>query len=153
MYPYYLTVRQMGGTMQTAGFKDYAAFLSNLEKAINGEAEAVRFYAKLMNMAPDERQRASIKHAHDDEIKHYKMFTALYHQLTGREAPVGITETAFESYKEGIRTAFDHELEAAELYREMYLATQIPAIRDVFFEAMTDEMEHAQRFAFIYHEL
>jgi len=36
------------------------------------------------------------------------------------------------------------------MYRDMLLATSNMQIRDIFFEAMTDEMEHATRFTFVY---
>lgn len=154
MYPYYVVFRQTDAAgQQGAGFKDFRRFLSDLEEAIQDEASAIRFYQKLMEQAPDEKQRASIRHAYEDEIKHLRLFRSLYRRLARREAPVSVRETPFESYKDGIRKAFESELEAYEMYRNMYLATAVPEVREILFEAMTDESEHAQRFNFIYSEL
>jgi rubrerythrin len=131
------------------GFKDFGIFLSELRKAINDEASAVKFYGVLEGMAPN-AYRDFVTHAKNDEIQHTRMFQKLYRKLTGSEASVQADVTDFSTYKEGIEIAFRRELEAAELYRDMYLSTTVPKIRDVLFKAMTDEMEHAQRFSFLY---
>lgn len=153
MYPYFYYAGFRQKDMMTASIKNYPKFLSNLKEAINDEASAIRFYKELIDIAPDERQRSSIKHAHDDEIKHFRMFSSLYRRLTGQDAAVHVKETDFADYKEGIHLAFDRELEAAELYRDMILASLNREVHDIFFEAMTDEMEHADRFSFIHHQL
>lgn len=151
MYPYYFIPSNIGDARQmVAGIENYSGFLSNLRTAINDEAFAVRFYQQLMDMAPDSKQRDFIKHAHEEEITHFKMFTDLYQRLTGDEATVKVTESTVTDYKAGILDAFERELEAADLYQEMYLSVQSPEIRDIFFKAMTDEMEHATRFSFLY---
>jgi rubrerythrin len=91
--------------------------------------------------------------AHNDEIKHLGMTTCLYGKLTGREPRITVTEIPLINFKEGVRVALSNELDAAEFYRDMYLATRDPEIRDIFFELMTDELEHSTRFAFIYNQL
>lgn len=151
MYPFifYPNVREM--PQIGLEIQDYPQFLVNLEDAINEEAAAIRFYQKLMDLAPDAEQREFIEHAHEEEIEHFKTFIALYRQLTGHEAVVKVKDTVFPDYKSGIREAFEQELEAADLYQKMYLASRNPEIRDIFFKSMTDEMEHATRFSFIYH--
>lgn len=150
MYPFYSYQTGTRIPQIDLGIKDYPKFLANLEDAINDEAAAIRFYQKLMDLAPDTEQRESIEHAHEEEIVHFKWFTTLYRQLTGREAVVRVKDIAFSGYKSGIREAFEQELEAADLYQGMYLASHNPEIRDLFFKALTDEMEHATRFSFLY---
>lgn len=137
-------------SMGTAnGFKDMDWFVSNLASAINQEASAIRFYATLADMAPNS-YRSFVTHAREDEEVHLRLFRRLYQRLTGTEPMVSPEETSFGGYKQGIETAFRNELDAAELYRNMYLSTKIRKVRDILFRAMTDEMEHAQRFSFLY---
>jgi rubrerythrin len=131
------------------GFKDFDMFVADLRRAINDEATAIRFYGVLEGMAP-EPYRDFVTHARKDEEDHLRMFRKLYRKLTGHDASVQADVIRFSSYREGIEMAFRNELEAAELYRDMYLSTRIPKVRDVLFKTMTDEMEHAQRFSFLY---
>ncbi|SFV06901.1 ferritin-like domain-containing protein [Alicyclobacillus macrosporangiidus] len=130
-------------------FKDRNMFISQLQKAINDEASAIAFYEVLEGMAPA-RYRDFVTHAREDEMVHLRMFHRLYRRLTGHEPSVQVRATRFSSYKEGLELAFRSELEAAEMYRDMYLSTRVPKVRDILFRAMTDEMEHAQRFNFLY---
>jgi rubrerythrin len=130
-------------------FKDPNKFISELRGAINDEASAIKFYEILEGMAPNQ-YRDFVTHAKNDEMAHLHMFRKLYRRLTGYEPYVQAEVTEFSTYKEGIEIAFRRELEAAELYRNMYLSTRVPKIRDVLFKTMTDEMEHAQRFSFLY---
>jgi rubrerythrin len=130
-------------------FRDPEKFLSDLRGAINDEASAIKFYEALEGMAPN-HYRDFVTHAKNDEMVHLRMFRKLYQRLTGYEASVQAEVTEFNTYKDGIELAFRRELEAAELYRNMYLSTTVSRVRDVLFRAMTDEMEHAQRFSFLY---
>jgi len=132
------------------GFRDYARFLSNLTQAIHDEATAISFYRILMESAQNETQRANIEHAYNDEQQHLKMFTHLYHKLTGKQPGVEREKVSFASYEVGLEKALAGELSAAELYRNMYLSVRLPRVRDMLFRALTDEMEHAQRFSYIY---
>lgn len=139
----------LASSKSSAAFKDPHVFISQLRGAINAEATAIRFYDVLEGMAPN-RYRDFVTHARDDEMVHLNMFCKLYRRLTGHKPSVQAASTEFSTYKEGLEMAFRSELEAAELYRDMYLSTRVPKIRDVLFKAMTDEMEHAQRFSFLY---
>lgn len=130
-------------------FKDRKLFISQLAGAINDQAGAVLFYDKLEEMAPSQ-YRDFVTHAKNDEMEHVRLFRKLYRRLTGYQPSVQAETTQFSSYKEGIDIAFRRELEAAELYRDMYLSTRVPKIRDTLFKTMTDEMEHAQRFNFLF---
>lgn len=130
-------------------FKHPNTFITQLTKAINDEASAVQFYDVLEEMAPIPF-RDFVSHAKNDEMMHVRLFSQLYRKLTGTEPSVWVENTQFSSYKKGLEIAFRRELEAAELYRDMYLSTRVPEIRDTLFKTMTDEMEHAQRFQFLY---
>lgn len=135
------------------GFRDYGRFISDLTRAINSEATAIHFYHGLMGSAENDVQRSYIEHAYRDEKRHLNMFTYLYQKLMGKQPAISRDKVTYATYLAGIEKAFDSELQAAELYRNMYLAVRLPKVRDVLFRALTDEMEHAQRFNFIYTQL
>lgn len=128
-----------------------SSFVKHLEQAINGEATAIRFYGDLLHQVRgDQTAYDNVIHAYDDENKHFRAFVRLYKRLTGRQPSVRITPIRYPSLAAAYRQAFFDELEAAELYRDMYLMTRDPDIRDIFFMAKNDEEEHAQRFHFLY---
>jgi rubrerythrin len=144
----------MGGNGYPAGehpmFKDYAKFIADLQAAINDEASTIDFYTRLMAMAPCEDAKMNIRAARDDEQKHLHMLCNLYVTLTGQQPNIEKTPVKCISFCDGIKLALQNELAAADGYRNMYLATYYLRIRDIFFEIMTDEMEHATRFVFVY---
>ncbi len=129
--------------------KDFRKFIMDLQMAINGEVKAAEFYTRLMEIAPNEEAKMFIRLARDDELKHYRMFYQLYVSLTGQQPVVQKPVIRVTTYCEGLKTALKDELEAAELYRDMYLSTTNMRVRDIMFEAMTDEMEHATRFVYL----
>jgi len=117
--------------------------------AIIGEATAIDFYNRLLTAAPNQKHKENIHHALEDEKIHLQLFTQLYIALTGQQPIYQIKKEEFSNYNEGLRMAYEDELEAYENYRNAYLLTQDQYIRDVFFRAMTDENEHAMRFGFL----
>ena len=131
-------------------FNDFNRFIADLERAINNEYKAIKYYSELAEEAPCEEARDFIIHARDDEKKHYRMFFHLYVALTGRQPVVATPHIKLPDFCEAVRESLKDELAAAEMYREMLLATTDMKIRETLFVAMTDEMEHATRFAFIY---
>ncbi|MGG0239889.1 ferritin family protein [Bacillus rhizoplanae] len=118
-------------------------------EAIKGEAAAIDFYSRLVKEAPNARHKKDILHALEDEKVHLQQFIQLFTTLTGQQPTYQVVQTQYSSYKEGLERAYEDELEAYEDYRNAYLLTQNLAIRDVFFRAMTDEIEHAMRFGFL----
>jgi rubrerythrin len=137
-----------------AGFTDYQRFLQMTLKAIFNERTAQLFYRDLGIRANTPFHKKMIQAALDDEIKHEKMLTNLYHRLTGNWPQVPRpTATEIADFQEGIKQAFTDEIEAAEMYRDLYLMTTLQWVRDLLFEIYTDESEHAQRFTFIRSEL
>ncbi|MDI3535179.1 MAG: hypothetical protein PWQ82_1544 [Thermosediminibacterales bacterium] len=139
-------------------FTNYYEFINNVQRAIVDEIEAAKFYRELKKMAPSELHTENIQHAIDDEVKHRNMLTQLYMALTGRPpmvmgAPSSSCNIISEEYREGLLKAFHDELEAAEFYRSMLFSTTSTPIRDILFEIMTDEMEHADRFELLYADI
>lgn len=118
-------------------------------KAIKAEAEATDFYQRLSRFAPNQKHRDDIMHALEDERIHLRQFTNLYVRLTGCQPVYKPERKMFQTYIEGLKMAYRDELEAYEHYRNIYLLTRNPMIRDVFFRGFTDEIEHAVRFGFL----
>jgi len=140
--------RSLHSTGYAGEFKNPEKFINQLFAAIKDEASAVEFYT-VLEKETGGQYRDFVTHAKEDEMKHVRMFRRLYFKLTGHYANVMPAVTEFSSYRQGIEIAFRRELDAAERYRDMYLSTKNPLIRDVLFRAMTDEIEHAQRFSFL----
>lgn len=130
-------------------FCDPQKWLGDLETALAGEAGAIQFYGYLESIAPSNEARKQVDFARKDEIKHHRMFTQLYERLTGHCPPVVNPVVTRPTFADGVYMAFNDELDAAELYKGMLLSVHNLAIRDMMFEIMTDEMEHASRFSMI----
>lgn len=139
--------------MPILGPPDFGLFLHNLYEAIVGEATAIDFYYRLLREAPNELHREFIEHAYKDEMEHLEAFTRLYCYFTGYKPQYTITPVQYRSYREGLLLAMQDELEAAEFYRDFIISSTDQLVRDTFFMAMTDEMEHATRFGFLYNSL
>jgi rubrerythrin len=127
---------------------DLTPLVRTIEKDLQDEANAAQFYTELMGLAEDPVIRDFIQHARDDERKHYRMLGDLYRELTGRTFSVAPQKVEYAGLRAGLLRALQDELEAAEEYRDTYLRYRIPQVRDLFFELMTDEMEHATRFTY-----
>ena len=152
-YGYYVPVsdpRLAAPQRAKALFTDRAQFLQMVLKAIFNERAAQQFYRTLHDRATTPFEKRNIQHAYTDEVKHERMLTEMYRALTNTAPQVphpGPEEVA--DFEEGLKKAFEDELEAAEMYRTMLLMTFAQPLRDPLFELMTDEMEHAQRFTFL----
>ncbi len=146
-------MKEMTAHASFPGFTNYPMFVSDLAKAIDDQAFAVRWYEALLSETSNPLHQRWIRHAYEDEKKHLHMFSSLYQRMTGQMHPIRGAEAVKGDYKTQILHALEEELKASEAYRTMYLNTTIPELRDTLFEAMTDEMEHAMRFSFIYQQI
>lgn len=126
----------------------------SVEKAMQDEAQAGVLYRWLLERASMDLNEARaiqhIRHALEDERKHYRLLGGLYRELTGkpheaRPQPL----QAPRDLADGLKQALDGEYEAAEFYRDLYLETRDQGVRDLFFELMTDEMDHIPRFNYV----
>ncbi|MHB1152373.1 MAG: ferritin family protein [Eubacteriales bacterium] len=121
-----------------------------LRDTLTDEATAAEFYTDLLNEAPDNLHTEFIEHARDDELIHLDYFKRLYRYLFGRDAEYGIEETKYANYEAGLLMALKDELEAAEHYRDVELSVKDPLIKETFYYAMIDELEHATQFSTLY---
>lgn len=131
---------------QPMGTMRRTELLQKIEESIQDEVSATAFYGQLEQAAESPPVKDYIRHAKEDEQKHARLLQDLYRDLTGRTFAAQPQPVPFANLLEGLKRALDDELEAAESYREIYLANRDERIRAVFFELMTDEMEHATRF-------
>lgn len=121
-----------------------------LRDTITDEATAAEFYTNLLDEAPDELHSQFIEDARDDELTHLDNFVRLYRYLFGKEPEYGAEDTKYVNYETGLLTALKDELAAAGHYRDVELSVSDPLIRDVYYYAMIDELEHATQFSTIY---
>ncbi|HHX22986.1 MAG: ferritin-like domain-containing protein [Tepidanaerobacteraceae bacterium] len=135
------------------GPKSFREILQYIYQSIIDEATAAEFYASLLRQAPDLLHREFIQHARQDELKHLQAFTKLYHYYTGKMPQYTISPVQYPNYKAGILRALKDELEAAEFYRDVQLSTTDQLIKDTFYLAMVDELEHATQFSTLYNTL
>lgn len=132
-------------------YMTYNVTPAQLVKAMKNEAEAIKYYKKLMGMAPNEKEEELIEHFYEDETKHLSKFRMLFEMITGKEPELGsLKPPDFESYLEGVEKAILDELKAYEFYRDIYISGNNPIVKDIFFEAMTDENEHAACLNYLY---
>ncbi len=131
----------------------FQQIIQYIHEAIVGEATAAEFYSRLLEDAPDELHREFIEHAYEDELEHLYAFKKLYCHLTGQRPYYTITPVEYPNYKEGILIALKDELEAAEFYRNIQLSTTDQLIKDTFYFAMVDELEHATQFSTLYNTI
>lgn len=133
----------------TASVKQADDLASALEGFLRDQAAAQRFYRSLEESTELPFAKEALRHAREDEVKHYRMLSGLYREVTGRpyQAPPPTPPATYASLREGLVAAIRDELGAYEAYRDQYLKASDPNIRDLFFELMTDEIEHAVRFS------
>ncbi len=117
-----------------------------IREYLNDQISAARFYRELSEQATEPRIKESILHAMEDEQKHFRMLQDLHRNLTGQEYAATPTQTSFASLIDGLVQAARDEIEAFEGYRDEYLRTRDPRIQAIWFELMTDEIEHATKF-------
>lgn len=125
-------------------------FIAGIRKAIMGEAEAIAFYRALQQMVRGEDRRI-IGGIIEDEERHYRSFYSLYQSLAGKRPELEqVSPPQIRSLEEGLRMAVIDEVEAADFYSELYVATQDGTIRDLLFGIIQDEQGHAALFNLLY---
>ncbi len=116
--------------------------IRNIERAINGEYQAIQYYRRLAELAPNQEARQTILSIRQDEIRHYNSFTRIYTQLTGSRPRVQQGSLP-RTYREGLRQGIQDELEASRFYREISAMSNVPRITNRFFRASHDEFRHS----------
>lgn len=122
---------------------------SRIKADMQDETTAAAFYGELLALVDDLTAASYLQHAMEDEQKHYRMLGDLYQRLTGQTYTAEPEKVEYSDLQDGLQKAMDAEYEAFEEYRRTYLAYPDEWIRQIYFELMTDELEHVTRFNYI----
>lgn len=128
--------------------------LSLIHEAMMGEKHDREKYKNMMCMTKDEKIRKQIEFAYKDEIKHYSMFQNIMFALTGNlvEVPTPSVEH-YDKLIDAVESSINGELEAVELYRKIRALLPTRQLRDMLYEIITDEQEHATRFVYVFADI
>lgn len=131
---------------------DYdSKLLDMLKEAMLDEKKDNRKYRIMMDMTDNREVIDQIRYAYEDEAKHYKMFQEIYEDLTGKEIQVPSPEQdKYSRLIDAVKSSINGELEAVELYRDIRSMLRGKRHRDMVYEIITDEQEHATRFVYLY---
>lgn len=132
-------------------FPEQNILLNLIVEAMKDERADRAKYKMMIEMAKSDKVRKQIEFAFNDEGKHYKMFQQIYFMLTGQYIDIPIPEPKKnEKLIDAIESSINGELEAVELYRKIRSMLPNTQLRDMLFEIITDEQEHATRFVYLY---
>lgn len=121
---------------------------TDIEKAINGEYSAIKCYAQLAKLAPNEEVRKRILEIRQDEMNHFQTFAKIYTDLTGRQPKPKVIEECPNQYKDGLEFALKDEQEAVDFYLKIADEATNPSIKEAFRRAAADEQNHAVWFLY-----
>ncbi len=121
-----------------------------IKDALKGERYDFIKYKNLMELTDNKEIIENIRYAYLDEGKHYKMFLEIFKDLTSEIIEVPAPEVEKCRLIDGIKTGIQGELKAVELYRQIRAMLDSKKHRDMLFEIITDEQEHATRFVYLY---
>jgi rubrerythrin len=131
--------------------KNMRKLLDMIKQAMQDERHDNKKYRMLMDMTDNRDIRDNFRIASEDEAKHYRMFQSIYHDLTGEEIEVPVPKVELEPrFIDNIKTSINGELGAVEMYRDIRSMLNSKRHRDMLFEIITDEQEHATRHVWSY---
>lgn len=133
-------------------YRDYdRRLLDLLREAMSDESKDHRKYRLMMEMTDNREIIDQIQHAYEDEAKHYDMFQEIYEELTGSDIKILSPEQENQNRLiDAVKSSINAELESVELYREIKAMLQGKKYRNMMFEIITDEQEHATRLVYLY---
>jgi rubrerythrin len=143
MYPY--------TNYYDALYRQNNKLIREVEKAMNGEYNAINCYTQLANLAPNEKEKSRILEIRQDERRHHKQFEQIYTKLTGRkpQKPT-LSEECPNGYLEGLEFALQDEQTTVDLYLEVADGASDSSIKEAFRRAAADEQNHAVWFLYYY---
>ena len=124
--------------------------INDIEKAISGEYNAIQCYQKLANLAHSSKEREQILEIQRDEMKHYKLFTQIFVQLTGKNPRIQLKEECPNTYKAGLEYAIKDEQETVDFYHDISDKATDPMIKQAFTRVAADEQNHAVWFLYFF---
>ncbi len=121
--------------------------LGEISKAVNDEFQAIHYYTRLAELAPNNQFRQMILGIRQDEIKHFHWFSRAYHELTSKYPPITLGVQLPGSFKRGVRDSIKDEQETVPFYHKIASQVQNQRISQRFLRAAADEQRHAQIFS------
>lgn len=119
-----------------------AAILSGIQR----EASDLEFYSRLADTAPTQQQRSSILQVLERKRPRLQQFSNLYAAMTGNSPACRFAPTAFSSYPEGLRIAYQAGLEEYEEYRRHSRLAGPPVLQQMFMDAFRGAYENIAQF-------
>ena len=143
MYPY--------TNYYDALYRQNNKLIREVEKAIQGEYNAINCYRKLANLASSEKEKSRILEIREDEIRHHQQFEQIYTRLTGRKPQQPkLSEECPDVYLEGLEFALQDEQATVDFYMEVADGTSDSSIKETFRRAAADEQNHAVWFLYFF---
>lgn len=125
--------------------------LDLIKEAMKDEKHDNKKYRTMTEMTENKEIRENIRHAYEDEAKHYRMFQDIYEDLTGEEIDIPTPKVELaDRFVDNVKSSIQGELAAVEMYRDIRAMLTTKKHRDMLYEIITDEQEHATRFVYIY---
>ena len=121
-------------------------------KAMKAERHDAVKYKRMMEGTNNPEYRKQINFAYEDELKHYNMFRNMYFMLTRKtiNIPLPSKIEEYDNLLDAVKSSIEGENEAVDLYRTIYAMLSNRQMRDTVFEIITDEIEHAGRFVYLF---
>ncbi|MCZ8519158.1 MULTISPECIES: hypothetical protein [Paenibacillus] len=141
MKTYSLEASSRLATAMKLQYRDVLRFFESLQWSLNHIAGSIRIYSALGKLAPGEAEAEELERLLLQARGHFAMVRGLYVELKGVEPEIEPSESHAVSYREGLREAIGMEREAVRQFRDTYLLTPSPRVRDVFFLAMSDGVD------------
>lgn len=134
--------------------EDLSFLLQEMYLAIESELRDSAYYRSLADIAPNQFAAEMINEFAKDEREHAYQLQKAYERLTGDKF---ISQYEYEleldadNYQEYLEKRVLDETADYKKYKSYYLMTNNPYLRDIFFNAMHDEMQHAVRELYLLH--
>ncbi|WP_426448787.1 hypothetical protein ACP26L_29290 [Paenibacillus sp. S-38] len=141
MSMYSLEASSRLATAMKLQYRDVLRFLEGLQWSLNHIAGSIRNYAALAKLAPGEAEAEELDRLLMQAKGHFTLVRELYVELKGMEPRIEPAGEPAVTYREGLREAIGMEREAIRQFRDTYLLTPSPRVRDVFFLAMSDGVD------------
>ncbi|MGB7605771.1 MAG: ferritin-like domain-containing protein [Lutisporaceae bacterium] len=133
------------------GSKNIRKLLDLIKEAMRDERHDYKKYRMMQDMTDNRDIKENLRFAYEDEGKHYRMFQSIYEDLTREEIEIPTPKVELEPrFIDNIKTSINGELAAVEMYRGIRAMLCSKKHRDMLYEIITDEQEHATRFVWSY---
>ncbi|WP_430494396.1 ferritin family protein [Rossellomorea marisflavi] len=127
--------------------------IHDIQTAIHAEYSALTCYEKLAKLAPVKEERDKILEIQKDEKRHFKEFTRIYTNLTGRQPMFMISGECPDEYRSALEYSFVDEQEGVDFYLNIADKAEDAVIKDRFRRAAADEQNHAVWFLYLIQQL